>query len=1094
MSYSGIAILAFVLNFIINYDILRSIPAKKVAAQSAYRKFLFHVMIFFVADALWGILYEHKLLVSTYIDTIIYFVSMTLTILYWTRYVGEYIDNKSRFVKIIRYAGNVFFVYEISALIMNLFCPIVFWLDGTGYHAGAGRYFSLAFQILMFAGTSIYMFYCSYKESGAKRYRYRAIGAFGLAMSFFLYMQALHPLLPFYSIGCLIGGCLLHTFVVEDERNEYVVGLEALTQKDYMQRLEINSEKLKARTDPLTGAKNKLAYLEEEKKINDDIANGALEKLLVIVCDLNNLKMVNDTKGHDAGDDYLKTAYRTIEKCFAGIPIYRIGGDEFAVLLKKNDFHRKNYLLKEFSKSQNTIAFGASEYISGNDRYFQDIFKRADKNMYDMKRAICRKSADNSDNSDETTVKQLDAEMFAEIQKKNYIVENLDKAIKEKWICAYFQPIVRASNGRVCSEEGLARWNDPEYGFISPGEFIPALEEERTIYKLDLYVLECILEKMNDFKKNGFDYVQHSVNLSRIDFETCDIVEEIRKRVDSAGVPRNMIAVEITESVIGQNFDFINGKIRQFKELGFSVWMDDFGSGYSSLDILERVPFDLIKFDMRFMQQFDVGEKGKIILTELMKMAIGISTETICEGVEKKDQAEFLKEIGCSKLQGFYFEKPISAKQIKEKYKKGIQIGFENRDESPYYNVIGSINLYDMALISSSDDQKSHQYFNTIPMAIVEYKDDVVTLVRSNPSFRAFVKQFMPSWVGTDGNISNISNENNESRLIESAIRECCRQKTNSIFDQKISSNATAHTMVKWIASNDVKHCDAAAIAVLAVTNDDLETVYANIARALAADYFNLFYVNTKTDSFIEYISSNGEGKIALEQHGENFFETSRKDSLKYIYEPDREHFLSIFTKENVLNTIQQQGAFLTTYRYMQDGSPIHVTMKATRMNFDDHHIIIGVGNIDTQMQKKENLECLKREKTFYSRITALAGNYICTYTVDPVTDHYVEYSSDSRYRKLGLASEGDDFFEVSAKEGMRVIHPADLEYYLKEFNKENVISKIKKNGIFKMSYRLYKDGEALPVTLRAAMVSEDDGEKMIVGIRADQDAAAGTQ
>ena len=95
MSYSGIAILAFVLNFIINYDILRSIPAKKVAAQSAYRKFLFHVMIFFVADALWGILYEHKLLVSTYIDTIIYFVSMTLTILYWTRYVGEYIDNKS---------------------------------------------------------------------------------------------------------------------------------------------------------------------------------------------------------------------------------------------------------------------------------------------------------------------------------------------------------------------------------------------------------------------------------------------------------------------------------------------------------------------------------------------------------------------------------------------------------------------------------------------------------------------------------------------------------------------------------------------------------------------------------------------------------------------------------------------------------------------------------------------------------------------------------------------------------------------------------------------------------------------------------------
>ena len=198
------------------------------------------------------------------------------------------------------------------------------------------------------------------------------------------------------------------------------------------------------------------------------------------------------------------------------------------------------------------------------------------------------------------------------------------------------------------------------------------------IYKLDLYVLDQILEKMINQRQAGLSIVPHSLNLSRADFDSCDIVEEIRKRVDAAGIGRDKLTIEVTESMIGSDFDFMKEQILRFKSLGFQVWMDDFGSGYSSLDVLQSIPFDLLKFDMHFMKLFDKEEKTKIILRELVHMAIGLGIDTLCEGVETSEQVEFLREIGCAKLQGFFFCKPIPFEDILDRYKKGKQIGFED--------------------------------------------------------------------------------------------------------------------------------------------------------------------------------------------------------------------------------------------------------------------------------------------------------------------------------------------------------------------------------------------------------------------------------
>ena len=144
---------------------------------------------------------------------------------------------------------------------------------------------------------------------------------------------------------------------------------------------------------------------------------------------------------------------------------------------------------------------------------------------------------------------------------KQYILDNFEQALQERWVTVYYQPIIRAVNGCVCDEEALARWIDPVLGFLSPADFIPFLEESKLIYKLDLYILERVLEKMKFMAKNGYHMVSQSINLSRSDFDMCDMVEEVVKRVDKSGIPRNKINIEITESILVNDFKFMLSQI-----------------------------------------------------------------------------------------------------------------------------------------------------------------------------------------------------------------------------------------------------------------------------------------------------------------------------------------------------------------------------------------------------------------------------------------------------------------------------------------------------------------------------------------------------
>lgn len=826
--------------------------------------------------------------------------------------------------------------------------------------------------------------------------------------------------------------------------------------------------------DHLTGLPNMNFFFE--------LVQSALEKhsakdgpLALLFMDLTGMKYFNHRHGFTEGNKLLKSFSQLLVSYFGVERCSRFGKDHFAALTPYDDCKETVESLFEDIRS-----FPEDTMLPVRVGVYQLLENEPDISIAcDRAKLAC----DSLKNTYTSGLSFYDNVMREKAARRQYVVGNLDRAIEEGWIKVYFQPIVRAINGRVCDEEALARWIDPEFGMLSPAEFIPVLEETHLIYKLDLHMVELVLDKMRMQEAMGLPIVPQSINLSRADFDSCDIVEEIRKRVDASGFGRDKITVEITESVIGSDFDFMKKQVSRFRELGFSVWMDDFGSGYSSLDVLQSIRFNLIKFDMRFMQQYEEGEKGRVILTELMRMATTLGIETVCEGVETKEQAQFLQEIGCTRLQGYYYSKPISFEELKRRYEESRQIGFENPKESKYFDRVGKINLYDLSMIGNKEENTRNRYFDTLPMAILEVKDGAIRFLRSNQSYREFVNKWYHA--KADEELADFNPEpKGMGKAFLNMILQCSQNGNRSFTDEKMADGTTIHSFARRVAVNPVTKVAAVGVVVLSVLDADQGTTYVNIAKALAADYFNLFYVDLETEDFIEYTSGLGEEALSKERHGQHFFATSRRDAKKLLHKADQERFISYFTKENVVRMMDEQGTFTISYRLENDGNPIYVLMKAMRMDQEGRYIILGVSNVDAQMRQKVALDEIRQDQIAYNRIAALSGRYIVLYSVDPETDHYIEYSVTSDYEGLGLSKDGEDFFGVSMREGARTIAAEDFPEYQRLFTRENVMKEIRRKGRFTLRYHLMIDGKAKPVRLQAGLVKEPDGDKLIVGVR----------
>ena len=400
MTYSSTAILAFFVHCIVNYDALRNRHYRNTTpAGKSYRLLMLSVAAFYVFDAFWGVLYDAHLITLVFIDTVLYFIAMAATVFHVTRYAYYYLRGQNVSIRILYNLGIVFVGFMAVSLILNIFMPVMFWFDEAGnYHAGNFRYVALALQVLLFLAIAVAVLVTGLRSDrtrSSKRH-HLAVGMLAVTMTVMVVLQVAFPLQPMYSIGCLLGSCIIHTFIVEDLKEDRRLELEEMLRREQQKERELDSARQLAYTDSLTGVKSSHAYVEMEKEIDQRIRQGNLKEFGIVVFDLNNLKQTNDTRGHEAGDQLIQSACRMICRRFKHSPVYRIGGDEFVAVLEGDDYRNRKALLDEFDHivemnrqaGKVVVASGLATFRPGTDNSYRKVFERADQRMYIRKSAL----------------------------------------------------------------------------------------------------------------------------------------------------------------------------------------------------------------------------------------------------------------------------------------------------------------------------------------------------------------------------------------------------------------------------------------------------------------------------------------------------------------------------------------------------------------------------------------------------------------------------------------------------------------------------------------------------------------------------------
>ena len=260
--------------------------------------------------------------------------------------------------------------------------------------------------------------------------------------------------------------------------------------------------------------------------------------------------------------------------------------------------------------------------------------------------------------------------------------------------------------------------------------------------------------------------------------------------------------------------------------------------------------------------------------------------------------------------------------------------------------------------------------------------------------------------------------------------------------------------------------------------------IYSHIAQALARSYSDLYYVNLDSEEFTEYLTEDESGLLTEARRGYHFFEECRIEAEEHVHPGDRDALVEALDRKTLVAALDRHKTFVMTYRLLTETGSRYVTMKVSRMEDDDRFIIIGVTDVDEQMKQRRESDRMKEEETAYARLNALAGDYICIYVVVPETGRYREFSSGIAYEQtFGQPKEGRDFFAATTEAVRKFVHPEDLSRFLNAFTEENVKADIEKHGIFTVSYRLMMEGEPVYVQLKAAMVDEKEGRRLIVGL-----------
>ena len=1058
MEYSFVAIIGLIVLVITNYELFfdKNFQVYNQKALRTYRFFAIAVGLFYIVDLLWGFLdpLENKIYVT--IDTNFYFVFLAFVLFAWTQFVMCFIDKVKAFTIVVRVLGVLFLAGGLILITINFFEPILFSYKADQYVPSVTRFGYLIFQVISFFAIGIYAFVFSFRGNNLiLRRRYLTVAISSIFLAIAVLLQIFGPLYPFYTMGLIAANVILYVFIVATQKEKINLELSESISRVSKQNKEIKHIKELAYIDPLTGVKNKHAFVELENNYDVLIRENKIQEFALLVFDLNNLKLINDTHGHEAGDKYLIDSCQLIKEIFTNTTIYRYGGDEFVILLEGEQLKDRYNLVDKFNEvvDQNRtnngpiVALGIADYIPGKDNTLRSVFTRADERMYVRKRQLKENKDSSNDlgnkatgaslvnlryemyelfyydsgismldmlngsNCDEILEININDDTFTQIfhqgskyfvpsvghsyrdlldfthkyivhpddrgaymslmnpdgfferlknsripnfdfahfryklQNGSYcwveqivicgdefglpkgvfrmyvidinnikgrllgniveesifssgeyltglyssrefvmratdmVLENKDKnwcvlaldiehfklfdewfgrekgnellnkigavlkdfeknnaglagylgqddfsvlceynmdlindlyakvnttinsfglsagflpafgisvlekdisvvdaldratiaasnakgdikhrifvydydaqfqsehelrtltefmhALKNEEVQFFVQPQVRIPGGQILGGEALTRWLKSDGTFVPPNDFIPVLEKYGFITDLDKYIWEKVCKWLGERIKNKKNVVPISVNVSRIDIFNIDIANYFTELCEKYDINHNLLKIEITESAYAENMNVVDKLVNDLRNRGFMVLMDDFGSGYSSLNMLSTLKISAIKLDAYFLQIEDKSyRKGINILESVINMAKTMALPIIVEGVETKNQVDFLHECGVNFVQGYYYYKALPVetfeKLINEKknvddrgFKVNINEQFRVREfldqnlysDSMLNNILGSVAIYSVSKESIDIIRYNQQFMDTV--------------------------------------------------------------------------------------------------------------------------------------------------------------------------------------------------------------------------------------------------------------------------------------------------------------------------------------------------------------------------------------------
>ena len=413
--------------------------------------------------------------------------------------------------------------------------------------------------------------------------------------------------------------------------------------------------------DALTGLYTRQAFFRHAEKI---ISENPDFKFIITISELEGIKLLNEKDGKQAGDSKLKAVANFLRN--SGDPCLlagRFGGDQFVALFRQDDDFEKGISMDDVSDILVTSPYEGVEEVRMRFAIYENVEHDVPVSVICDRALLALQTIRGKYGK---RMAKYEEKLLIEHERKERIEECMREALENNQFRVYYQPKHDANTGELTGAEALIRWEHPEYGFMSPGEFIPIFEDNGFITEVDNFVWKKTCENLHKWIEKGLNVVPVSINASKLDFMRPDFFEKLNKASTEMDVPSGLLHIEVTESLFSDQIEELVDILSKCQENGYKIELDDFGSGYSSLNTLSILPLDVVKMDMSLVKAI-TDFKSMRVFSACINLARSLGLKTVSEGVETKEQMWAIRELGGDVIQGYYYSKPLSEEDF-EKY------------------------------------------------------------------------------------------------------------------------------------------------------------------------------------------------------------------------------------------------------------------------------------------------------------------------------------------------------------------------------------------------------------------------------------------